>query len=440
MTKVEKKIFDFFQKNILWWLFAAVTALGVGLRLCGIDYLSDDYNSFLLPWWQVIEAYGADGLSMQVGNYNIPYQILIYVFTQLPLGPLYSYKLLSIIFDVILAFAAALLVKDFCTNNVKVKCLLAYSIVFCSIIVVFNSGFWGQCDSIYTSFVLLAIHFLRKEKNVLSFIMLGLAFAFKLQFVFILPLFLFYYVLTRKVSILHFLIVPATNIVVCLPAIIMGRSIVDTFAIYFGQMETSLWLHMNFPSIWAFVVTPFSPSGFDYLKNFSILLTFAVLLVTLVMMMYKKADIRKPENFMLTAIFTVFTCVIFLSSMHERYAYMLEILLIIYLMMNKKSLWICLACHLVTLRGYSYYLWQYEPVTINIAALVYFAVYVYVAYLFAKTVIFCKKDEVAQVNETQQETETKSEEIGEIFEETENETEEVEVFTQETSPVETPIV
>ena len=62
------------------------------------------------------------------------------------------------------------------------------------------------------------------------------------------------------------------------------------------------------------------------------------------------------------------------------------------------------------------------------------------AYLFAKTVIFCKKDEVAQVNETQQETETKSEEIGEIFEETENETEEVEVFTQETSPVETPIV
>ncbi len=440
MTKVEKKIFDFFQKNILWWLFAAVTALGVGLRLCGIDYLSDDYNSFLLPWWQVIEAYGADGLSMQVGNYNIPYQILIYVFTQLPLGPLYSYKLLSIIFDVILAFAAALLVKDFCTNNVRVKCLLAYSIVFCSIIVIFNSGFWGQCDSIYTSFVLLAIHFLRKEKNVLSFIMLGLAFAFKLQFVFILPLFLFYYVLTRKVSILHFLIVPATNIVVCLPAIIMGRSIVDTFAIYFGQMETSLWLHMNFPSIWAFVVTPFSPSGFDYLKNFSILLTFAVLLVTLVMMMYKKADIRKPENFMLTAIFTVFTCVIFLSSMHERYAYMLEILLIIYLMMNKKSLWICLACHLVTLRGYSYYLWQYEPVTINIAALVYFAVYVYVAYLFAKTVIFCKKDEVAQVNETQQETETKSEEIGEIFEETENETEEVEVFTQETSPVETPIV
>lgn len=440
MTKVEKKIFDFFQKNILWWLFAAVTALGVGLRLCGIDYLSDDYNSFLLPWWQVIEAYGADGLSMQVGNYNIPYQILIYVFTQLPLGPLYSYKLLSIIFDVILAFAAALLVKDFCTNNVKVKCLLAYSIVFCSIIVIFNSGFWGQCDSIYTSFVLLAIHFLRKEKNVLSFIMLGLAFAFKLQFVFILPLFLFYYVLTRKVSILHFLIVPATNIVVCLPAIIMGRSIVDTFAIYFGQMETSLWLHMNFPSIWAFVVTPFSPSGFDYLKNFSILLTFAVLLVTLVMMMYKKADIRKPENFMLTAIFTVFTCVIFLSSMHERYAYMLEILLIIYLMMNKKSLWICLACHLVTLRGYSYYLWQYEPVTINIAALVYFAVYVYVAYLFAKTVIFCKKDEVAQVNETQQETETKSEEIGEIFEETENETEKVEVFTQETSPVETPIV
>ncbi len=399
MTKVENKIFDFFQKNLLWWLFLAVTALGVALRLCGIDYLSDDYNSFLLPWWQVIESWGADGLSMQVGNYNIPYQILIFILTQLPLGPLYSYKLLSIIFDVILAFAAALLVKDFCKTNVKVKCLLAYSIVFCSIIVVFNSGFWGQCDSIYTSFILLAIHYLRREKNVVSFIMLGLAFAFKLQFIFILPLFLFYYVLTRKVSILHFLIIPAVNIVVCLPAILMGRSIVDTFSIYFGQMETSLWLHMNFPSIWAFIVQPYSPSGFEYLKNFSILLTFAVLLVTLVMMMYKKADIKKPENFMLTAIFTVFTCVMFLSSMHERYAYLLEILLIIYLMMNKKSLWICLACHLVTLRGYSYYLWQYEPVTINIAALIYFCVYVYVAYFFAKTVIFCNKGETEKVPE-----------------------------------------
>ena len=58
--------------------------------------------------------------------------------------------------------------------------LITYALVLIIPTVMLNSGMWGQCDSIYTTFVILALYFLVKEKYSLSFIMLGISFAFKL--------------------------------------------------------------------------------------------------------------------------------------------------------------------------------------------------------------------------------------------------------------------
>lgn len=399
MTEIEIKFFDWIRKNIILIFLGAITLLGIAIHLCGIDFQSDDYVSFLYPWWAVIESSGVQGLATQIGNYNIPYQIITYLFTLTPLGPLYSYKALSIAFDFVVALSAALLVYSFDGKKSYLKPVLTYGLVFCSMTVVLNSSFWAQCDSIYVSFIFLSIYFLKKEKNITSFVMLGIAFAFKLQAVFILPVFLFYYVCTRKTSILHFLIIPVVDFVMCLPAIILGRNPLDIITIYAEQTDYGKLIQMNCPNIYAFMCEGNDMYNYFLFKTLSIVLTITVLGAGLCMLIYKRTDLTDKQNFLLASIWTVFTCIMFLSSMHERYAYLLDILTIIYAVVNVKRVWLPIVCNLVSLRGYCYYLFAYDVLDIKITAIVYIAVYAYVSYIFLKDVVMNgkKMDEKLQI-------------------------------------------
>ena len=399
MTGIENRFFDWIRKHILLIFVVAITAFGIAIHLCGIDFQSDDYVSFLFPWWVEIEESGLWGLATQVGNYNIPYQIITYLFTLTPLGPLYSYKALSIVFDFVLALSAALLVYSFDSKKSHLKPVLTYGLVFCSMTVVLNSSFWAQCDSIYVSFILLSICFLKKEKNINSFVMLGIAFSFKLQAVFILPVFLFYYVCTRKTSILHFLIIPAVDFVMCLPAIILGRNPLDIITIYAEQTDYGKLIQMNCPNIYAFICDGNDMYNYFLFKTLSIFLTVAILGAGLCMLIYKRTDLSDTQNFLLASIWTVFTCIMFLSSMHERYAYLLDILTIIYALVNVKRVWLPIVCNLVSLRGYCYYLFEYDVLDIKITAIVYIAVYAYVSFIFIKDVVINgkKMDEKLQI-------------------------------------------
>lgn len=387
MTKIEIKFFDWIRKHILLLFLGAATVLGIIIHICGIDFQSDDYQSFLYPWWLQIENAGVSGLAVQVGNYNIPYQIITYLFTLLPLGPLYSYKVLSIVFDLVLAGSAALLVYSFDKKKSYFKAVFTYALVFCSMTVVLNSAFWAQCDSIYVSFILLSIFFLKKDKNIASFVMLGIAFAFKLQAVFILPVYLFYYVCTRKTSILHFLIIPAVDIIMCLPAIILGRNPLDIFTIYADQTDYGKLIHMNCPNIYAFMCDGNDMNNYFLLKTMSIILTFTILGAALCMLIYKRTDLFDTTNFLLASIWTVFTCIMFLSSMHERYGYLLDILTIIYAVVTVKRVWLPIVCNLVSLRGYCFYLFTYDVLDIKMTAAIYVGVYAYVSYIFIKDVV-----------------------------------------------------
>ena len=73
--------------------------------------------------------------------------------------------------------------------------------------------------------------------------------------------------------------------------------------------------------------------------------------------------------------------------MHERYAYLLDILMIIYAVVNVKQVWLPIVCNLVSLRGYCYYLFTYDVLDIKTTAVVYIAVYAYVSYIFIKDVV-----------------------------------------------------
>ena len=72
------------------------SALALVLRLMNFNHIARDYEVFLLPWFNKISSLpGAQGISTPVGNYGIPYQVMIWLFTKLPVDPLYSYKALA---------------------------------------------------------------------------------------------------------------------------------------------------------------------------------------------------------------------------------------------------------------------------------------------------------------------------------------------------------
>ena len=105
---------------------------------------------------------------------------------------------------------------------------------------------------------------------------------------------------------------------------------------------------------------------------------------------YKKVDLKNLETFLPTTAWTVFTCIMFLSSMHERYGYLLDIILIVYAAVSAKHLWIPIVSMLISLRGYCYYLFSYELINLKFTAIIYTALYVYITFLLVKTIFGAK--------------------------------------------------
>ena len=89
------------------YLSAALLALAFSLRAFCLNYETPDYINFLSVWVDFFRRNGGfAALSQPVGNYNIPYLYFLALFSYIPVDDLYLIKLLSIFFDVLLAWSA----------------------------------------------------------------------------------------------------------------------------------------------------------------------------------------------------------------------------------------------------------------------------------------------------------------------------------------------
>jgi len=263
MLKLERRFLQWADRNLQIIVLAAFCVLGLLVRWTLRSHLSGDAHYFLLPWYEQIKA---SGLSQNVGDYNLLYQALIALMTHLPLKPLYAYKLLSIIFDYILAAGAGFLTAAVVKSDKLWKGTIAFGLVLFSPLVVLNSSAWAQCDAIYASFAIFSLIALLQHRHMTAMILLGLSFTFKLQAVFLLPLFLFVYYSRRKFSAILFLIVPLTMCAASLPSIFFGRELSDVFLIYFKQTSSYPYMAMNYPSAWLLLVNGMSPSAYHLFR------------------------------------------------------------------------------------------------------------------------------------------------------------------------------
>lgn len=366
MFAAEKKTLMWLEKHLLPFFVVFVVLLGLGIRFALREVESIDSHNFLLPWYDEIkEAGGLWGLGGQVGNYNMPYQTLIALLTYLPVKPLYAYKILSCCFDYLLAAGVMLCV--FSLTKSRWKAVFAFSGVVLSPVVFLNSAAWGQCDSIFTAFLVLSLLMLCRERYIPSFVLLGLAFAFKLQAVFLLPFYLFVYFVKKRFSLLHFLLIPAVMLAASLPNILMGRNPLDVFTLYAYQTGTWQRMYMNYPSFWA-LLSGDSAANYDLLRPVAIALTLGLLAGLMAYWVYKKVDLT-PDAMLRAAFLLAYTCVLFLPAMHERYGYVYEILAIILAFRDKKTIPLMLGLMALSSLTYGHYLFKTSPSLMLLAAI-----------------------------------------------------------------------
>lgn len=369
MTKLEKRIVDFIMDHMILIAFFLVSVIGVLARLPMRDFVSGDASYYLLPWYDDISR---EGLGVAVGNYNFLYQFLIYLMTKLPIEPLYAYKLLSCLFDYLLSGVCALVVYSL--TGKKQFSLFAYCAVLLSPVVALNSALWAQCDSIYVFFAVGGLFLLIKDLPFFAMCCFGMSLAFKLQAVFVFPALIMLYLITKRFSVLNFLMIPLTMIVISLPMVCWGRSLMELLEVYLEQTTTYTLIAINYPSLFSLI----GGESYEVLRSYAILLTITALGLLLVYLSCQKIEMTN-KNMVILLFVSAFTCVLLLPAMHERYGYVYEILAWILVFLVPKTLPLCIGLQLLSVQTYSHFLFRTE---INLTALGYANIAIYFIYLW----------------------------------------------------------
>lgn len=382
----KNKYWNYIEKNIYLIFFSIITILSLIIRWQLLKYESGDYQLFLEPWFEEIKTNGGiKALGMNISNYNLIYVTILALLTYVPADSLISIKAISIIFDYICAMTAMNICNELIKNNKNKNkiSLLVYTAIVILPTVFLNSSYWAQSDSIYTAFVLISLLYLIKKKYTKSFIYLGFAFAFKLQTIFILPLYILMYISERKISLKHFLIIPIVNIITCIPAMICGRSFIDCMNVYINQTKTySQYIVLNFPNLYSIFLEGYDSyninlinTPIENMKTIGTIITITIFVVIAFLTLIKKIkfDNKAIIEF---GLWSIMIATFFLPQMHDRYLYMGDIISIIYLILNKKKYYLPIAIQLISLYCYMYLLFSGFAISISIVSIIYLIVIV----------------------------------------------------------------
>ncbi len=372
-----EKVWNFIEKKKFIIFFIIITVIAMYARTLMLDFVSGDFGACIEPWFYKLKANGGlSALKLDIGNYNLPYLTILALLTYLPIAPIVSVKMVSIVFDFVSALAAMKIVyivlKD--NKNKDFFALIIYGVILFLPTVLLNSACWGQADSIYAAFIMLSIVALLEEKYIKSFILLGVSFAFKLQFMFIVPLYILIYISKRKFPIYYFFIVPLVNFIMCLPAIMFGKPISACIDIYLNQTtEYDAYLSMNFPGIYnllfptngTYVIAPN-----EYMGKVGVLATIFVFVIIAFIVLYKKIEFNK-QQIIEFGLWSVMIATFLLPHMHDRYLFVGDMLSILYVIYNRDKIYVPIGISLVSMYGYTGFLFGVNPVPIQYISFIY---------------------------------------------------------------------
>ncbi len=332
---------------------AALLLVGAAFALRGavFGYETLDYQDFLTKWVDFFRENGGFlALSRPVGNYNIPYLYFLALFSYLDIKDLYLIKLLSVFFDVALAWGVMKLVGRF-TGSVDRR-LWAFLAVLFLPTVFLNGSVWAQCDSTYVALALIGIYLALEDRPVLSMVCAAFSFGFKLQAVFVLPVYAVLW-MYGKFNWKHFLVFPLAYVLLVMPAVLLGRPFLETISLYFSQTGSiGSGLNYNSPSVFAF----FRELPDEVLAaKLGIAAAFLFMLLLLLLCFVRRRYLNDRAVLAAALLFAV-GIPFLLPHMHDRYFYAGDILALVMAFAFPPFWAAALLCQFASLLGYHAYL------------------------------------------------------------------------------------
>lgn len=343
--------------------------ISLSIKICLIPYESIDYLDDLVKWCNIIvrEGYMA-AFKSNFSNYT-PLYLYFLVFISKVFHSsfwLIAIKSLSILFDFFLAFYSYRIIR-FTTQHIH-WAMLGGCFIFSLPSVILNGSMWGQCDSIYSSLILASFYYFLRRKNLLAFLILGIAISLKLQSIFIFPVLAILFFSNRGIKVWHFLLIPLIYFLSAIPAWIAGGDLEELLRTYLNQANNYEHLTMLAPSVYALF-----PNAYFALKMAGIL--FTGLVVVSIIYSYFVLDLPKNDSSLITFAF-IFVCIIpyFLPAMHERYYFLADIFSLIYCFCRKEKFYFILCFQAISVLSYLPFLLHSGPIELHFIAIFFFLV------------------------------------------------------------------
>lgn len=339
------------------WVLVMLLPIGAAMlaRALCLDYASLDYQDFLHQWYLYFRNNGGFGaIAGSVGDYNAPYLYFMAAISYLGVPDLYLIKLFSILFDLVLAWGCLRLTRSLMGERAGNPApLAAFGAALLLPTVVLNGAYWGQCDAVYAALCVHAAALVMEGKNKSSVALMGLAFAVKLQSIFVLPLWGVLW-LAKKVRFWELWVFPAAYFAAVLPAALLGKPLGDILGVYFQQMGEYPRLVLNAPSVYQFI-----PYGVEVdqapASRLGILAAGALVLCLLALGLWLGGRLGRGTA-MAVAVVLCIGVPFFLPHMHERYFFLADVFTLCWACANVRRVPAALLAEGASLASYCVYL------------------------------------------------------------------------------------
>ena len=294
------------------------------IRALCLDHVSEDYAKFLSQWYRYFQENGGFGaIAGSVGDYNAPYLYFMAAISYLNVPDLYLIKLFSVLWDVVLAWGCLRLTRSLVRERQgSAAPLIAFGAALLLPTVVLNGAYWGQCDVIYGALAIHAAALVLEGKNKSSVALMAVAFSFKLQAIFVLPLWGVLW-LAGKVRFRELWAFPLTYLGTILPAVLLGKPIADILGVYFNQMGEYPRLVLNAPSVYQFI--PYKAEVDEKLASALGIAAAGVLVLALLALGFRLRGRLDRDTAMTIAVVLCIGVPFFLPHMHERYFFLADV-------------------------------------------------------------------------------------------------------------------
>lgn len=339
-------------------------ALSVALRFSLRLFPSGDYLFWTQHWYADIREQGFAVFRSGFTNYAPLYLYLLYVVSELfpSLPDVVAIKLPSLVFDYVCALFVYKVVRIKYGRGYVAN--LAFMVTIFAPTMVLNSAAWGQADSVYTAMLVVAVYFLLLGRQARAFLALGVAFAFKLQTIFLTPL-LLVLLLRRAISWRYVPLIPLVYALSAVPSWLVGRPARDLATLYLGQAGTYEELNRNAPNMYAWFPTHL----YEHLYHAGLVWAVAVcfLFVYVVFKSTVRLDTsRIAEIALLSALIMPYV----LPKMHDRYFFPADMLSLVFAFFYPRFFVAAITVIMTSLLSYFPYLFGVIIIPTPILALV----------------------------------------------------------------------